>query len=230
MAHFLQLQLLSSSANHCSSCPRLQCAPLSTSTQARSGPVDVDPDIQAPELLHDLFAKGASLLLEALPGVFEGQGPQLSSPQDEQQATHAAKLTREEARLDFSRPALSLHNTVRGFAGWPGTSASFVLRDKDTGSLEPTEIKIVRTRALDSDTGLYKHLQSEAGPNRVSEPAPGQQGMHVQWDPNTGDMLLPCQGGESVLRVFVVQPPTKKAIAARDFRNGLRQKEVCLAP
>eukprot|EP00983_Pelagomonas_calceolata_P084071 1156289-Pelagomonas_calceolata.AAC.4 len=53
--------------------------------------VDVDPDIQAPELLQDLFAKGATLLLEALPRVLEGQGPQLSSPQDEQQATHAAK-------------------------------------------------------------------------------------------------------------------------------------------
>eukprot|EP00983_Pelagomonas_calceolata_P084072 1156289-Pelagomonas_calceolata.AAC.5 len=48
-------------------------------------------------------------------------------------ACMSMQLTREEAHLDFSRPALSLHNTVRGFAGWPGTSASFVLRDKNTG-------------------------------------------------------------------------------------------------
>eukprot|EP00983_Pelagomonas_calceolata_P084073 1156289-Pelagomonas_calceolata.AAC.6 len=90
-------------------------------------------------------------------------------------------------------------------------------------------IKVVRTRALDSDIGLYKHLQSEAGPHSASEPVSGQQGMPVMWDPDTGDMLVPCQGVGSVLRVCVVQPPTKKAIAARDFRNGLRQKEVCLA-
>ena len=36
--------------------------------------------------------------------------------------------------LDFSAAsALELHNRVRGFAGWPGTSAAFVLEDEATG-------------------------------------------------------------------------------------------------
>jgi hypothetical protein len=39
-------------------------------------------------------------------------------------------------------------------------------------------------------------------------------------------MLVPCQAGGSVLRVCMVQPPTKKAIDASAFRNGLRGKEV----
>ncbi len=49
----------------------------------------------------------------------------------------------------------------------------------------------------------------------------------------TGDLLLPCAWASappqrSVLRVTTVQPPTKKALAAKDFRNGLRKKRLVL--
>jgi methionyl-tRNA formyltransferase len=54
--------------------------------------VAVDPDIQAPELQALLFREGTDLLLACLPDVFAGKGPLLSRPQDEQQATHAAKV------------------------------------------------------------------------------------------------------------------------------------------
>jgi len=52
----------------------------------------VDPDVQAPELLQHLFAVGATLLLDSLPAVFQGQGPQLAQPQNEQHVSHAAKV------------------------------------------------------------------------------------------------------------------------------------------
>lgn len=163
---------------------------------------------------------------------------------------------------------------MRGFAGWPGTSADLVIRDISSGkccvfsfsmpvsvcwgneeashtrhcrqtldlactsfssgSTENVEVKIVRTQALDSDTALNQGLQSLTGAASADESssekgkAEQQGGLPVAWVPDTGDMLVPCQGGKSVLRVCVVQPPTKKAIAARDFRNGLRGKEVLL--
>lgn len=210
--------------------------------------------------------------------------------------------------LDFSRPALRLHNTVRGLAGWPGTSASLVLWNEAAGAghgrcvhahvlawaeeplvlcgngkrrgrgccpvrrtltrharamgaqfvacqetgapllralclcggiglrhwrrlltciracacaggKEAVEVKVVRTRCLPEDQGLYQSLCS-AGSSSGGAP--------VAWAPD-GDMLVPCEGGRSVLRVTALQPPTKKAMPARDFRNGLRGKQVLVA-
>lgn len=47
------------------------------------------------------------------------------------------QLRREESLLDFSCcTAGQLHNRVRGFAGWPGTSGRFLLQDEDTGAAE----------------------------------------------------------------------------------------------
>ena len=67
--------------------------------------VRVDPNIQAPELLSDLFRRGTGLLLDRLPLVWAGRGLEVASPQDEAQATHAAKISREETLLDPGRPA-----------------------------------------------------------------------------------------------------------------------------
>ncbi len=44
------------------------------------------------------------------------------------------QLTREESVLDLSAAsAAALHNRVRAFAGWPGTSATFLLLDEASG-------------------------------------------------------------------------------------------------
>ncbi len=41
----------------------------------------MDPDIQAPELLTQLFGLGTQLLLDRLPDVWAGRGQQLAVPQ-----------------------------------------------------------------------------------------------------------------------------------------------------
>lgn len=66
--------------------------------------------------LHDRLAKlGAQLLLEVL-----AQLPALEPvSQDDARATYAAKLTRTEARLDWTRPAMELARAVRAFNPWP---------------------------------------------------------------------------------------------------------------
>jgi methionyl-tRNA formyltransferase len=68
--------------------------------------------------LHDkLAALGARALLDAMPGILDGT---LSpSPQDEANATYAKKLTKEEAEVDWSRPAMELDRTIRAFNPWP---------------------------------------------------------------------------------------------------------------
>lgn len=46
-----------------------------------------------------------------------------------------AQLGREESMLDFARDSAEVtHNRVRGFAGWPGTSARFEVTDEASGA------------------------------------------------------------------------------------------------
>ena len=43
----------------------------------------------------------------------------IETPQDDADATYAPRLTKEEGLLDFSLPALALHNRIRGLRPWP---------------------------------------------------------------------------------------------------------------
>ncbi|MDH3737937.1 MAG: methionyl-tRNA formyltransferase [Alphaproteobacteria bacterium] len=71
------------------------------------------------ETLHDqLSALGARLIVEALAGLAEGRITPV--PQTDDGATYAAKLTREEGRLDWDQPAAMLERQVRAFSPWPG--------------------------------------------------------------------------------------------------------------
>ena len=69
--------------------------------------------------LHDsLAALGARLIVEALDGLAAGRlHPEV---QPAEGVTYAAKLGREEGRLDWSRPAADLERRVRALNPWPG--------------------------------------------------------------------------------------------------------------
>lgn len=81
----------------------------------RSLPIGTD-DTAA--MLHDRLSElGSEVLLEALPGIAEGT--LIPVPQDPAQATYARKLDKEEASLDWRRPAEVLARQVRAFNPWP---------------------------------------------------------------------------------------------------------------
>ncbi len=65
-----------------------------------------------------LAALGAHLIAEALDGL--ARGAIEPRPQPSAGATYAAKLRRDEARLDWHRPATELERQVRAFDPWPG--------------------------------------------------------------------------------------------------------------
>ncbi len=70
--------------------------------------------------LHDcLAAMGAPLILEALEGV--ALGTLKEQPQPQAGVTYAAKLTREESQIHWSKSAKELERQVRGLYPWPGT-------------------------------------------------------------------------------------------------------------
>lgn len=70
------------------------------------------------QTLHDRLALlGAEALVQALAKLVQGE--LLPQPQDEMRATYARKLVKEEALLDWSRPASALALQVRAFNPWP---------------------------------------------------------------------------------------------------------------
>jgi methionyl-tRNA formyltransferase len=69
--------------------------------------------------LHDrLAAMGARLIVQALARL--EKGALTATPQPSEGVVYAARLKREEGRLDWTRPAVELARLVRAFAPWPG--------------------------------------------------------------------------------------------------------------
>jgi methionyl-tRNA formyltransferase len=77
----------------------------------------IGPDETAGQVEHDLARLGAALLLRVL-GSME-RGEVLEVPQDESEVTYAPPLTKEDGRIDWSRPARTIHDQVRALQGWP---------------------------------------------------------------------------------------------------------------
>ena len=75
------------------------------------------PEATAGELLELLAVSGAAQLVETIDAVEAGETP---VPQESVGVTRAAKITVEEARVDFTRPAAEVRNHILGCSPEPG--------------------------------------------------------------------------------------------------------------
>jgi methionyl-tRNA formyltransferase len=112
--------------------------------------------------LHDrLAALGAAALEDALPGVLAGT--LAAVPQDGRFATHAAKIGKHEAPLDWRRDAAALERQVRAFNPWPVAEAATedgrrlrifaAVATDGAGSAPPGEILAANAAGIDVATG-----------------------------------------------------------------------------
>lgn len=79
--------------------------------------VTISADETAASLHDTLAALGATAIVEALIRLASGDAK--ARPQDASRATYAHKLSRQEAAIDWSRPAAELSRQVRAFNPWP---------------------------------------------------------------------------------------------------------------
>jgi methionyl-tRNA formyltransferase len=77
----------------------------------------IEPSDTASTLLDRLTALGAEAIVEALPLLEQNRLPGI--PQDNAQATYAAKLTKAEGQIDWSRDAEQLARAVRAYNPFP---------------------------------------------------------------------------------------------------------------
>jgi methionyl-tRNA formyltransferase len=82
----------------------------------------LDADITSDELLSELGNLAPEALMESLDLIDVGRKP---TPQNENEATRAFKLTREEGRVDFNQSAEVVSAKIRAFTSNPGAWITF---------------------------------------------------------------------------------------------------------
>ncbi len=127
---------------------QLDAGPVADREAVPIGPLDT-----ALEIEQKLAAACAPLLARALPSLLSGE--LVFVEQDHAAATFCRKLTKEDAGLDFSRPARELAARINGLNPWPaahvewaGQPLKFGLADAVAGVGEPGEVLGADTEGL----------------------------------------------------------------------------------
>ncbi len=118
----------------------LDTGPVLASETARIFPFDTAGD------LHDRLAGlGADLMPRALAGFADGSlAPQ---PQSEVGVAYAAKITGDDQRIDWRRPADTIDCQIRGLSPFPGAWCHWTPR----GEAEPARLKLLLSRPEPGD-------------------------------------------------------------------------------
>lgn len=81
-------------------------------------PRPIGPNESSDVVERHLAALGAELLVNILDDLASGHV--VETLQDDAEATYAPRLTKEEGLIDWTAPAVDVHNRVRGLRPWPG--------------------------------------------------------------------------------------------------------------
>jgi methionyl-tRNA formyltransferase len=97
-------------------------------------PIDDDDDLGT---LHDkMMIKGAELVLRTVELIEKGEAK--TSPQNNSLASPAPKITKEICKIDWDKPAVEIHNLVRGLSPYP---CAFFIYDGKSYKVYKTGIK-----------------------------------------------------------------------------------------
>jgi methionyl-tRNA formyltransferase len=105
---------------------------------AMTARVAIGPDMTAGELHDELAQAGAGLMVRALDAL--ERGALTLTPQPEEGVTYAAKIDKNETRIDWTKPWKVVHDHCRGLSPFPG--AWFELLGAGTSAVR---IKVLRT-------------------------------------------------------------------------------------
>lgn len=144
------------------------------------------------ELFDRLSIMGADLFMDTL-ALLEA-GNLVRHPQNEEEATYCAKLSRDSGKIDFTRTAKNVHDLIRGTDPWPGAYAL----------LDGEKLKIWRSDA-DADQSLLP--ADSFGKNPGTLITVGRDGLYVK-----------C--ADRYLRLLELQLPGGKRLSVSDFLRG----------
>jgi methionyl-tRNA formyltransferase len=139
--------------------------------------------------LHDRLAvDGAPLMLRVLDDLARGRATE--TPQNHAQATLAPKLSRDSAKIDWTRPAADIARQIRGMHPWPACHVRII---DEEAIRELARATLVRAR-----------LTTAKGESRVG---------HIEW---SGAITT----GDGAIEIVELQPEGGRIMPLSAFRNG----------
>jgi methionyl-tRNA formyltransferase len=148
----------------------------------------IPPEMTAQDLHDRLMALGADLMVRAIAAL--ERGTLTFKQQSTEGVTYAAKITKEEARINWHKPAHDVHNHIRGLSPFPG---AFFEADWGQGR---QRVKVLRSAVSPGD-GL-----------------PGT----VQDDGQDNGLAVACEGG--AVRLLMVQRAGRGPMTEAEFQRG----------
>lgn len=80
--------------------------------------IPIDINDTASSLHNKLSLLSSKMIIASLPEILEGTSPRIK--QNNEEATYAFTIKREDERIDFSKTKREIYNQVRGLNSWPG--------------------------------------------------------------------------------------------------------------
>jgi methionyl-tRNA formyltransferase len=161
-----------------------------------SGPVllqrttPIPLNVTTGEMETELSEIGSDLLIETMKRLLDGSIRPV--PQDETLVSWAPRITKEDARIQWTENAMIIHNRIRAMNPWPGAFTVFRKERLHIWSSLPITGRIVGGEMPGTFLGLT------------------QNGLLVQ-----------C-GDRTVLEILELQKPSKRRVSGREFASGLR--------
>lgn len=152
--------------------------------------LEIDPLETAGELHDRLAEDGAKLTRQVLDDLKSGRA--VEREQDHAQATHAPKLSRNDAHLDFSQSADSLTRRIRALWPWPGCRVRLL----DAAGGEMARLGLARAKAVEGEGPRWHDGELDAA-GRIS-----------------------VSGGRQSIEILEIQPEGKRFMPLADFRRG----------
>ncbi|MCR5760229.1 MAG: methionyl-tRNA formyltransferase [Bacteroidales bacterium] len=162
----------------------------------------ITPEDTAGSLHDKLMPLGAQLVIESVEGIFQRNietRVQRSFIQGSEVLHPAPKLTKENTRIDWSRPTREIYNLVRGLSPYPSAWTTLVSADGTA-----TECK------------LFFGTELQDGP------APAESGTIA----SDGKTYLAVATGDGWYSVTELQLSGKKRLSVADFLRGFRSPEL----
>jgi len=166
----------------------------------RQIPHGIEPEVTGGELSAHLAEVGAQALVETLAMMEQSDPPPQPVPQDEQRVTFAPKLTRETARIDWTKDARTISCLIRGLDPRPGAWTE----------LNGVELKLFNPK--------------------VNEPPPPFPGAGAPGEVlSAGGSLVIATGpfkgtAGGTVEIFEVQPAGKARMTTDEWLRGARLK------
>lgn len=158
----------------------------------------IGPEMTYGELQDELCEIGKIALVDAIASIEKGMAAR--TPQDHSKATYAPKIELEDCQIDWRRPAIVLHNLVRGVNPEPGAWCSVNIKGQSK------RLKVLKTL--------------------VRSDLAGEPGTIISG--NKKQLVVGC--GESALQILSLQLEGKKAMPAEEMLRGIPLESIQFKP